>query len=77
MLFRGAALIFILLWQCAAQAQPFTSAIGGRLSWGGLITYKYQFSDYHVGEALISIRWGGVQFTGLYEHYLVAFDRSS
>lgn len=55
------------------SAQDYKSAIGGRLSWGGLVTYKHKLNETIYGEGILSIRWGGPTLTGLLERRQSAF----
>ncbi len=48
-------------------AQAYKSAVGGRLSYGGLLNYRHQLKEGLYGEGIFAVRWGGASVTGLLE----------
>lgn len=40
---------------------------GLRLGWGGGLSFKYHPNESHSVEGILSLRWGGVVLTGLYQ----------
>ena len=75
---RKELLIFIfaviLLTATAGQAQDYKTGIGLRGGPGYGITIKHFTSNKSALEGIISPRWRGIMFTGLYEKHAVAFD---
>lgn len=50
-----------------AYAQAYQTAGGLRLSYGGLLSAKHAVNERNYLEGIISLRWGGVVVTGLFE----------
>ena len=63
MLMLGMAIIF----PSFCKAQNYTQAIGVRVAYGGLISYKHGLNETNYIESILAIRWGGVEVTGLFE----------
>lgn len=66
------ALVIIPVLLCVIQltAQPYRSAIGGRLGYpAGIPSFKHNFTKHHTLEALAEWYYGGLQIVGLYEYH--------
>lgn len=50
-----------------AEGQAYKTAAGLRLSYGGLMSVKHALNDHNYLEGIVSLRWGGVIVTALYE----------
>ncbi len=62
-----AVLVMAFFFGSSLFAQEYKAAVGGRLSYGGLLNYRHQLKQDLYGEGIFSIRWGGVAFTALLE----------
>lgn len=57
----------VIIFPCSSKAQDYTDAIGVRLSYGGLVSYKHGLNESNYIESILAIRWGGIEVTGLFE----------
>jgi hypothetical protein len=74
------ALVSVALFFCmvlihgSVTAQGYNNAIGLRLGTSSGITFKHTLGDDAMLELLLTSRWHGWNFTGLYEKHAPAFD---
>lgn len=68
-------LLFVLLFSAAEQAgaQGYENAIGLRLGTSQGVTFKHSLGSDAMLELMLTSRWGGWNFTGMYQKYAPAF----
>lgn len=57
-----------------ANAQDYRTGIGGRVGVSSGFTVKHFLNSSNAIEGILSSRWGGFEFTGLYEFQQTAFN---
>lgn len=65
---------FMLSMACVGFAQNYKTGVGLRGGWFNGITAKHFIKDDVALEGILSTRWSGFNFTGLYEVHRSAFD---
>ncbi len=56
-----------LFLKIPAHGQPYKTATGLRLSYGGLLSVKHALNKHTYLEGIVSLRWNGVVITAMYE----------
>lgn len=56
------------------RAQDYNTGIGLRGGWFNGVTVKHFIAENKAIEGIVSTRWGGLDFTGLFEIHKPAFD---
>lgn len=79
LIFYWKATIFLVAFflSIPLYAQVYGSAIGGRLAYGGLISYKHSLNPEIMAEGIFAVRWGGIELTALIERYTPAFENEN
>jgi hypothetical protein len=69
-------LLFLLVFTAAKQsvAQGYENAIGLRLGTSQGITFKHALANDGMLELMLTSRWGGWNFTAMYQKYAPAFN---
>ncbi len=76
-LLKATILFVAFFFALSAKAQEMESAIGGRLSYGGLISYQHKLNQAYLAEGIFALRWSGIEITGLVERYKPAFSKNT
>jgi hypothetical protein len=70
----GLIMVLILVVCVITKAQDYNTGIGLRVGWFNGITVKHFITENKAIEAIASTRWGGYDFTALFEIHKPAFD---
>ena len=76
-LLKATILFVAFFFTLSVKAQEIESALGGRLSYGGLISYQHKLNQVYMAEGIFALRWSGIEISGLVEHYKPAFSKNS
>lgn len=73
---KTALTALITLLTTTVLAQDYKTGVGVRLGWDSGITAKHFVSGQDALEGILSTRWRGFQFTGLYERHFPLFNEA-